>query len=370
MTILPGSPAGPATRSVLLVGTFLSASVGNWNACEDLAPRLRSRGFAVLTVSSRRNRAARLLDMLGTCWAKRRHYALAQVNVFSGPAFVWAETVCWLLRRLGKPYVLTLHGGALPRFAQRWPGRVRRLLASAPIVTAPSGYLQERLADYRPEIRLVPNGVDLRAYAYRRRETPQPRLIWLRAFHRIYNPLLAVRVLARLLKRFPDAHLTMVGPDKGDGSREETINAARDLGVADHLFVNGAVSKADVPSWIDRGDVFLNTSSIDNTPVSVVEALACGACVVSTDVGGVRFLLEDNHDSLLVPPDDPDAMTDAVVRVIAERGLGARLSHSARVTAVRFDWPAVLDEWEDILMSLASPGAAVRTPAPRTVSVP
>lgn len=348
------SSAKPFTRSVLLVGSFLSSSVGNRNACEELAPRLQHRGFSVLTVSSRRNRAARFLDMLGTCWAKRRHYELAQVDVFSGPAFVSAESVCWLLRRLGKPYVLTLHGGALPSFAQRWPRRVRRLLASADIVTAPSGYLQEHLAAYRREIRLLPNGVDLQAYPYRRRDTPQPRLIWVRAFHRIYNPALAVRVLARLVERFPTAHLTMVGLDKGDGSLEQTVDTARDLGVTDHLVLRGAVSKPDVPFWIDQGDIFLNTSNVDNTPVSVVEALACGACVISTDVGGVRYLLDDRHDSFLVPPDDPDAMADAVARVIVEHGVGGRLSHNARLKAARFDWPAVLDEWEGVLTSIVS----------------
>jgi glycosyltransferase involved in cell wall biosynthesis len=348
------SPTRPFTRSVLFVGNFLSSSVGNRNPCEELAPRLQNRGFSVLTVSTRRSRAARLFDMLGTCWAKRRHYDLAHVDVFSGPAFVWAEMVCWLLKRLGKPYVLTLHGGALPAFAQRWPGRVRRLLNSAQIVTAPSGYLQEHLSAYRSDIRLLPNGVDLQAYPYRRRDAPQPHLVWLRAFHRIYNPPLAVRVLARIVERFPTAHLTMVGLDKRDGSLQQTIDAARDLGVADHLVIRGAVSKTEVPFWIDRGDIFLNTSNVDNTPVIVVEALACGACVVSTDVGGVRYLLDDRHDALLVPPDDPDAMAEAVTCVLVEQGVGRRLSDNARLKAARFDWPSVLDQWECVLTSVSS----------------
>ena len=58
-------------------------------------------------------------------WSQRREYSVAQVAVFSGPAFVWAEAACALLRRIGKPYILCLHGGNLPQFAQASGQRLR-----------------------------------------------------------------------------------------------------------------------------------------------------------------------------------------------------------------------------------------------------
>ena len=67
-----------------------------------------------------------------------------------------------------------------------------------------------------------------------------------------------------------------------------------------------------VPSELNEFDIFLNTTFVDNTPVSVLEAMACGLCVVSTDVGGLSFLLEHEGDALLVPPDNPKAMAAAV----------------------------------------------------------
>src|ERR1051325_6344488 len=115
--------------TVLLVGNFLSATLGTRTVSEDLALQLSEAGWLVLITSKQPGRFRRVCEMVLTVWRRRHEYAVAHIGVFSGPAFYWAELVCWLLRRLGKPYVLTLHGGNLPVFARRWPRRVRCLLA-------------------------------------------------------------------------------------------------------------------------------------------------------------------------------------------------------------------------------------------------
>ena len=132
-----------------MVGNFLSATVGTRSVCEDLAIRLTFPGRRVLTTSNQQNRLLRMLDMVHTVWTRRSEYSVANVDVYSGLAFVWAEVVCLLLRIIGKPYVLTLHGGNLPEFAGRWPRRVGRLLRSAAAVTTPSRYLLEKLTPFR-----------------------------------------------------------------------------------------------------------------------------------------------------------------------------------------------------------------------------
>jgi glycosyltransferase involved in cell wall biosynthesis len=291
--------------------------------------------------------------MVSTAWRQRHAYEVAQVDVFSGPAFFWAEAACAALSAAAKPYILTLHGGNLPTFAERRTERVRRLLHSAAAVTTPSQYLLERFAPYRPDLRFLPNGLDLRAYAPRALKVAGPRLVWVRTFHHIYNPALAVRMLQRLVQRFPDAHLTMVGPDKGDGSFQVTKRLVADLGLADHITFAGGVLKTDVPKWLGDADIFLNTTNIDSAPVTVVEAMATGLCVVSTNVGGVPYLVDDGRDALLVPPDDPDAMTNAVMRILDTPALAARLSQHARNKAERYDWPPIIAQWRSLLTETA-----------------
>lgn len=364
---------------VLLVGNFLSKSrPGSCTVCELLAEHLSSAGWSVLTTSNKSARLNRFADMLMTVWQRRHEYALAQVDVYSGPSFFWAESVCWLLRRLGKPFILTLHGGNLPAFAKRWPGRVHRLLNSASVVTTPSSYLKQALSAYRNDLQLLPNAIDLAAYPFRLRSNAKPKLIWLRAIHEIYNPCMAVRTLASLLEngqqdnRTTDSgqqsvvngsplpaprselHLSMFGPDKGDGSFEKLKAEIGALKLDDRVTLPGGVPKSGVPRALNSGDIFLNTTNIDNTPVSVIEAMACGLCVVSTNVGGLPFLLEDEQDSLLVQPADATAMAAAVTRLLTEPGLAERLSLRARTKAERFDWSNVLPRWETLLKETAA----------------
>ncbi|MEO8592839.1 MAG: glycosyltransferase family 4 protein [Candidatus Solibacter sp.] len=350
----PSVESAPAVRpssvgSVLVVGNFLSASVGNRGVCEDLAERLAAAGWQVTMTSERTGRFARLADMLRTVWARRHSYDVAQVDVYSGPAFFWAGIVCLFLRCLGKPYILTLHGGNLPAFSERWPGMVGSLLASAATVTVPSGYLLERMRRFRADLRLLPNAVDISNYPFRLRESLRPRLVWVRAFHRIYDPSQAVRVIARLLPEFPGVELAMVGPDKKDGSLEAASALAETLNVTTRIQHVGRVAKTEVGQWIDRGDIFLNTSTIDNNPVTLLEAMACGACVVSTNVGGIPYTAEHGVDALLVPPGDTEAMANSVAMLLRRPDMALALSRNARSKAESFDWGSILPEWQSLL---------------------
>jgi glycosyltransferase involved in cell wall biosynthesis len=334
----------------LMVSAFVPHSDGSHSIAEDLAVRLQQEGAAIIRVSSRRSSLMRALDMVATTLRRRHDYDVAIVGLYSGRAFMWGEAVAALLERFGRPFVLSLHGGALPVFAERHPERIVRTLRRAAVVTAPSRYLAEQMSRYCPGIVVVPNPIEVSRYRFRAREVVQPQLIWLRAFHDIYNPSLAVRVAARLREDFPGLHLTMVGPDKGDGSWKRTAETVVAILRPDVVEMPGGVGNADVPAWLDRGNIFLNTTNVDNTPVSVIEAMASGLPTVSTNVGGLPYLLDDGEDALLVPPDDPDAMAAAVRRLLTEPGLAGRLSSNARRKAETFDWSHVWPLWRDLLV--------------------
>jgi glycosyltransferase involved in cell wall biosynthesis len=156
-----------------------------------------------------------------------------------------------------------------------------------------------------------------------------------------------------LKQRFREIHLDMIGPDKGDGTFQAAKALAQELGLASNVTFPGAVPKAEIPAWLDTADIFINTTNIDNTPVSVLEAMACGLCVVTTNVGGIPYLLEDGRNALLVPPDSADAMAGGVARLLADDALAERISRNARALAEPLDWPAILDRWESLLESTA-----------------
>jgi glycosyltransferase involved in cell wall biosynthesis len=175
----------------------------------------------------------------------------------------------------------------------------------------------------------------------------------MRSFRHIYNPTLAPKVVACLRRRDVVPELWMFGADWGDGTLDQTRREVDLLKVRSTVHLCGALAKSQVPTGLQRGDIFLNTSSIDNTPVSVVEAMACGLCIVSTNIGGIPYLLKHEYDALLVPPDDENAMAESVLRLLSDPGLAHRLSRNARQKAEHFDWQYIFPQWREILSSLA-----------------
>lgn len=163
---------------------------------------------------------------------------------------------------------------------------------------------------------------------------------------------MAVKTVVALAAEWPDIHLAMIGPNKRDGSLERTRTLAEELGVNRYISFNEGIPKSKVPSVLNQADIFISTTNIDNTPVSILEAMACGLCIVSTNVGGIPYLLEHEKDALLVPPDNPAAMAHAVERILKDTGLAGKLSRNARQKAEQFDWAIVLPQWEKTLNSV------------------
>jgi glycosyltransferase involved in cell wall biosynthesis len=187
-------------------------------------------------------------------------------------------------------------------------------------------------------------------YEFRARVAPRPRLVWLRSFHDIYNPCLGPQVVARLAKEFPDVHLVMAGPDRGDGSLERTKATAAALGVQERVEFPGAIAKSAISTWMNQGDIFLNTTNVDNTPVSVIEAMACGLCVASTDVGGLPYLLDHGRTALLVPANSAEALAAAVRLLLTDAGLARALSTQGRERAEEMSWTRIIPTWNRLLL--------------------
>ena len=342
---------------VLLIGNFLSRHTGVRGVCEELAEQFEASGLETLRTSTRKRRLARLLDMIWTIRRRRTDYDVAQIDLFGGSALLWGEAAARTLASQRKPYVVTLHGGSLPEVGDGNIRRLRQIMGRASKVTAPSSYLARELRTLREDIEVLPNGLDLELYPFRSREAPSPNLVWLRAFHEIYQPELAVRCLQSLLHEYPQARLTMAGPDKGGGSLQAVRRLVQELGLEDQVNIEGPVPKERVGHSIARGDIFLNTSRIDNAPVTVVEAMACGLCVVSTRAGGLADLVRDGETGLLVSDREPAALAEAVQRILSEPGLAGRLSTAGRAEAERFDWKRIVPRWKVILQEAATAAA-------------
>jgi glycosyltransferase involved in cell wall biosynthesis len=252
---------------------------------------------------------------------------------------------------LGVTYIPCLHGGNLPERIKKWPALSKKLFGGAYINVAVSGYLQQPMAQHGWPSTVIPNPINIRQYPFKHRAACRPRLLWVRSFHQLYNPQLAVRVLANLSAKYADAALTMVGPDK-DGSLAQCTQLAKQLGVESKMAFKGFLSKQEWVQLAADHDIFINTTNFDNLPVSVIEAMALGMPVISTNVGGLPWLVEDGITGLLVPANDEAVFTAAIEKIVANPPLADALSGNARQAAENYDWKNVGVLWHTLLDSI------------------
>lgn len=321
---------------------------------EVLAELLRSEGYPVRITSTIPSRVPRLLDTLACLARWSRSIDVAIVSIFSGKAFVVADATTLLMRAVRKPQVLVLHGGALPEFQRRHPDWMRRVLRRGCIVVAPTEYLARATRSLGLIAEVVPNILEIERYSFRRRERPDPRLLWMRTFHEAYNPGMAVDVLAALKRFIPDARLTMAGQEKG--RLQHVKEAARARRLSTSIRFPGFLDLEGKQREFARHDIFLNTNRIDNMPVSLLEAAAFGLPIVSTDVGGIPDLFVHEETALLVGSEDPSAMADAVRRLLDDPDLSAHLSDNARRLAEGCSWAALRHRWGDVLTRASARG--------------
>jgi len=314
---------------------------------ETLAPLLADRGHPAITASRETSSVRRAIDLRQSLHRHRRELDVAIVHIYSGRYFLVVDRLVATAKAAGLPVVGVMAGGGLPALAQRHPRWVRRVLGRLDVLVAPSPYLARLAEGLGRTATVIPNPLDVEAIEFRQRTTVRPRLLWMRAHHEIYDPVGAVRVVEHLVTGGIDARLTMAGGDKG-ALRQVAAEVDR-RGLADRVELTGFVSGADKKGLLADNDIFLNTTTVDNTPVSVLEAAAAGLAIVSTDVGGIPDLLTDGVDALLVPPRSAELMAAAVRKLLDAPPLAASLSSAGRSLAERSAPLLVADSWEALL---------------------
>jgi len=335
-------------KSILYVGNKLSHYGFTPGVIETIGPLLEKEGFKVYYAGTQRNQLLRLVEMLRKTATTGSKVDYILIDTYSTSAFWYAYLTSRVAKLAGTKYIPILHGGDLPKRLTRSIRASNILFNNSCANVAVSGYLQHEFERRGYKTIVIPNSIDITKYPFRLRAQPKPRLLWVRSFHRQYNPNMAADVLAELLKSYPDAELCMVGPDK-DGSMKEFREYIRQKGIEDHVKITGRLSKEE---WIRLSadyDFFINTTNVDNTPVSVIEALALGMCVISTDPGGIPYLLNDGTDSFHVKPGDHGALADKISHLLSNHALAASLSEAARYKAKNFDWHQVRGKWTELL---------------------
>ena len=268
------------------------------------------------------------------------------VHIFSASysSFLLAPLPAIVVSRLfGKPVLLNYHSGeALDHLRQSWIARtVLRRYVDLNVV--PSPYLQGVFERFGIQATVVSNTVDCREFKYRVRDLGlRPlRLLSTRNFEPHYNVACTLRAFALVQARFPATTLTLVG----SGSQDALLKRlAADLRLQHVTFV-GSVAPQDIAACYNAADIYVQTPSVDNMPLSILEAFASGLPVVSTNVGGVPALLTNGVHGLLASDDDADSVAARIIDVIEHPERASRLAAAGHDLCAQYDWQRVRESW-------------------------
>lgn len=238
----------------------------------------------------------------------------------------------------GKRVILHYHGGAAGAFLRRWYWLARLALETADTIVVPSGFLAAVFLRHHLRTVEVPNILELDKLPFRERSPLQPHVVMARHLEPDYNIACGLRAFALLRQSYPQATLTIAGDGR---EKAALISLCDELGIADAVNFTGDVENARMRELYDRADIYLNSSRVDNQPVSILEAFACGLPVVSTAVGGIPFMTRDGEDALLAPDDDAAQLAAHMATLLRDNALSARLIRQARQRVRQHSWEAV-----------------------------
>jgi glycosyltransferase involved in cell wall biosynthesis len=332
---------------ILYLGNILSQLGKSVSVIEILGPRLTEFDQVVLA-SGKANKFLRLTEMISCLLKHRKDVSILLIDCYSSTAFWYVVITSTIARWFNIPYIPILHGGDLPARLKKWPRLSSYVFSNSATNVSPSLYLKEHFVNAGFGVSYIPNFIELDQYQFLKRSDFKPRLLWVRAFHQIYNPTLAIDVLKLVSVKFKDASLCMIGTDK-DGSLEIVKSKAQQEGVIHQLEITGYLTKEQWKQKSEEFDIFINTTNFDNMPVSVIEAMALGLPIVSTNAGGLPYLIQHLENGLLVKTDDAQGFMEAVEKIVTNPELGHKLAVNARLKVEDFDWLVVKDKWKIVI---------------------
>ncbi|MBR5093034.1 MAG: glycosyltransferase family 4 protein [Bacteroidales bacterium] len=318
---------------VLLICNYKPGVGGISGQVEILQRKLREEGHTADIFSTKGS----FLWRLGLFCRLRKvakEYDVLHIHCCSGWGFLPAVVGVTVGRWLKKRIVLTYHGGGGEKFFDKHPKLVRYYLTRTDVNIVLSGFLGKVFDQHQLPYTIIPNIIELDGSHYRERTEINPHFICTRAHETLYNIPCILRAFQKTLTKISEVTLTLVG----DGSEHENlIQMAKDMGLKNVTFT-GRVDNKEIYHHLDQADILLSSPTIDNMPVSLLEAMNVGLLVISSNVGGVPYMVEDGKTGYLFPNNDSDTLAELMIKAVLQPSESIAIIHNAHQAVNAYRW--------------------------------
>lgn len=324
---------------VLLICNYKPGVGGISGQVELLQKHLRSEGHSAEIFSTKASVLQRLLLPMQLL-REARGYDLLHIHCCSGWGFLPAVVGITVSRWLKKRIVLTYHGGGGEKFFDEHPRLVHHFLTRTDANIVLSGFLAKIFDKHHIPYTIIPNIIELDDSQFRIRETIRPRFICTRAHEPLYNIPCILKAFQLVQKEIPEASLTLVG----DGLEHENLmKLSRELNLNNVIFT-GKVDNHEIYRQLDLANIFLSSPTIDNMPVSVLEAMNAGLLVISSCVGGVSYIIKNNTSGLLFESDNHEELAQKMLWAVANQTVTKTIIQQAHRAVGDYRWENIKEK--------------------------
>jgi glycosyltransferase involved in cell wall biosynthesis len=275
------------------------------------------------------------------------------VHIFSASyyGFVLSVVPAILLARVfGRKTIINYRSGEAENFFRGWGGHFLWALRMADEVVSPSGYLVDVFEKFGVRARSIFNVINTDKFTFRERKTLRPIFLSNRILESLYNIECIFRAFKIINEKFPDARLIVAN----DGiERENLERAAREMNLKNTEFI-GLVPHDKIAALYDSVDVYLNSPNFDCMPGSLIECFASGLPIVSSNAGGIPYIVAEGETGLLVETNDHEALAKRAIYLLENPEAAQAITDNARRECAKYSWEAIRPQWLALYEKLAA----------------
>ena len=273
------------------------------------------------------------------------------IHIFSAAyfSFILAQAPAIVISKIyGKKVILNYRSGEAEDHLKKWGWIAIPVMGMADKIVTPSGFLVDVFEEFGLKAEAVFNTVDFDSFEFKNRVKLEPKLLVARNLEKLYNVSCAIKSFEIVKGKFPRAQLVIIGYGKDEANLKDLV---RNLNLKDVEFT-GRVERDRIPDHYQKCDIFVNSSDIDNMPVSFLEAFSAGLPVVSTDSGGIPYIVKDGYNGLLVKTGNYEALAEKIIYLLENQTQALKLIRQAKDECVKYTWDSVKEDWFKVYSGL------------------
>jgi glycosyltransferase involved in cell wall biosynthesis len=243
-----------------------------------------------------------------------------------------------------KKTIITYHGGDAENFISKNKWLVLPFLRKADHLIVLSDFLEKVFLKFELKVKVIPNIFESKNKNSISKTQIHPNFISTRALNKLYNIDIILDAFSIIQKEIPNASLTILG----DGTERENLKSKCLLEKIENVHFIGKVLNQNVPDYLKKNDFLLSAPSIDNFPISILEAFENELLVISSNVGGVPFLIENFKNGLLFESKNVNDLVKMIKFAIQEKEKSLKMMEKAKIRLKDFSWETNCDKFYSI----------------------